>query len=136
MMMKYATVTVTEGGKGTWEGPPLAEVSRDLLRNLDIYSPQVGDVFWIGPFPVRVVDLRPYERAFDVIIVERRDGKNIPDEVFLFWYKITLFMRLVNIRLLKTAKIWNLLDVEEGVRPYWGDLRVLKAFRRKKNDQA
>ena len=136
MATKYAKVMISDDGGGKWEGSPLAEVSRDWLQNLGIPDPQVGDVFGLGPFPVRVVDLWPYDRVFDVIIVERRDGKNIPDEVFLFWYKITLFMRLVNIRLLKTAKIWNLLDVEEGVRPYWGDLRVLKAFRRKKNDQA
>ena len=130
MATKYAKVMISDDGGGKWEGSPLAEVSRDyLIRCLDIYSPQVGDVFWIGPFPVRVVDLWPYERAFDVIIVERRDNKKIPDEVFVFWYKFTLFVRLVNIRLLRTARIWNLLDVEEEVRP---DLRLLKALRRKK----
>ena len=133
MMTKYADITVDEDGKETWEGPPLAEVSRDLLQNLEIPDPQVGDVFWLGPFPVRVVNLWPHESSFfdGGIIVERRDNKNIPDEVFVFWYKFTVFMRLINIRLLKTARIWNLLDIEEGARPYWGDLRVLKAFRRK-----
>ena len=134
MATKYAKVMISDDGGGKWEGSPLAEVSRDLLLNLGIPNPQVGDVFGLGPFPVRVVDLWPYERAFfdDVIIVERRDGKNIPDEVFVFWHKITLFMRLINIRLLKTAIIWNLLDVEEGMRLYWGDLRLLKVLRRKK----
>src|SRR3989337_2313224 len=134
MATKYAKVMISDDGGGKWESSPLAEVSRDWLQNLGIPDPQVGDVFGLGPFPVRVVDLWPYERAFfdDVIIVERRDGKNIPDEVFVFWYKITLFMRLINIRLLKTAIIWNLLDVEEGMRLYWGDLRLLKVLRRKK----
>ena len=132
MATKYAKVMISDDGGGKWEGSPLAKVSRGLLRYLGIYSPQVGDVFRLGPFPVRVVDLWPYERAFDVIIVERRDNKKIPDEVFVFWYKITLFMRLINIRLLKTAKIWNLLDNPEGTRMYWRALRILKAFRRKK----
>ena len=134
MATKYAKVMISDDGGGKWEGSPLAEVSRDWLQNLGIPDPQVGDVFWIGPFPVRVVDLWPYERSFfdDVIIVERRDNNNISDEVFVFWYKITLFMRLINIRLLKTAIIWNLLDVEEGMRLYWGDLRLLKVLRRKK----
>src|SRR3989304_10383623 len=134
MATKYAKVMISDDGGGKWEGSPLAEVSRDWLQNLGIPDPQVGDVFCLGPFPVRVVDLWPYERSFfdDVIIVERRDNNNISDEVFVFGYKITLFMRLINIRLLKTAIIWNLLDVEEGMRLYWGDLRLLKALRRKK----
>lgn len=133
MTTEYATVTVTEEGKGTWEGPPLAEVSRDLLHALEISNPQVGDVFWLGPFPVRIVDLWPRDRSFldGVVIVERQE-KGIHDEMFLAWRKLTMFLELVNIRCLKTARIWNLLDVEEGVRPYWGDLRVLKMFRRKK----
>ena len=129
MATKYAKVMISDDGGGKWEGSPLAEVSRDLLLNLGIPNPQVGDVFGLGPFPVRVVDLWPDDRMFDLIIVERRDNKKIPDEVFVFWYKFTLFVRLVNIRLLRTARIWNLLDVEEEVRP---DLRLLKALRRKK----
>ena len=134
MATKYAKVMISDDGGGKWEGSPLAEVSRDLLLNLGIPNPQVGDVFGLGPFPVRVVDLWPYERSFfdDVIIVERRDNNNISDEVFVFWYKLILFMKLINIRLLRTAKVWNLLDNPEGTRMYWRALRVLKAFRRKK----
>ena len=132
MMTKYATVTVTEDGKGIWEGPPLAEISRDLLWDLGVQNPQVGDVFWLGPFPVRIVDLWPRARpGFDGVVIVERQERGIHDELFLAWHKLMMFLALINIRCLKTARIWNLLDVEEGMRPYWGDLRFLRAFRRK-----
>ena len=133
MTTKYATVTVTEDGKGMWEGPPLAEVSKELLWKLGGPKPQLGDVYWIGPFPVRIVDLHPrgYSIFDDVVIVERQE-KGIHDDIFLAWHKLMMFLELINIRCLNTARIWNLLDVEEGVRLYWGDLRVLKAFSRRK----
>jgi len=132
MMTKYATVTVTDDGKGTWEGPPLAEVSGVLLWKMGGVQPQLGDVYWLGPFPVRIVDLNPRNSQFGYVVIVERQERGIHDEIYLVWHKLTMFLELINIQCLKTAKIWNFLDVEEGMRPYWGDLRVLKAFRRKK----
>jgi len=132
MATKYAKVMISDDGGGKWEGSPLAEVSRDWLQNLGIPDPQVGDVFWIGPFPVRIVDLNPRNSQFGYVVIVERQERGIHDEIYLVWHKLTMFLELINIRCLKTAKIWNFLDVEEGMRPYWGDLRVLKAFRRKK----
>jgi hypothetical protein len=129
-MSEFGTVTFHTTERvitgAAWDGPPVTVISLPLVYEILGRGPHVGDVFWVGPYQVRVT--QRYSWVGDGAVVERINGP-ISVRLRLQWFKAKRPLILINGRVLRTLWIWNLLDVIPGSMLTWADVRPIKWLR-------
>ncbi len=128
--------TETPGKPDTheWEGPPVVHFTYEFIEAFE------GDIkkqkFDIGPYSLRNLG-SGWAFGFDgwgIVAIRTNGTLNIRIRSAVIWLR--WWLHLINARLLRTARIWELLDTKEGERFSWSDLKFLKRIRSWRHDGA
>ena len=106
-----------------WEGGKIAGVSRyGLIKHLGLEADDYGqgDVFYLGPFRLRVVEV---DYLSDSLLV-MRDGW--PALAMIKLYSLTRYLELIKYRFILTLVVWKLAYCEPGAKPQWRDVYLVE----------